>query len=72
MTEHGSAALVGAWRVVRAELAEVHDFRSIRWLGKYLVGDKTAVAISMYTEMPMRVIELDDWYGNADRLEDSA
>ena len=32
VTEHGSAALVGSWRVVRAELAEVHDFRSIGWL----------------------------------------
>ena len=29
VTEHGSAALVGAWRMVRAELAEVHNFRSI-------------------------------------------
>ena len=51
--------------------AEAGDHRAREWLGKYLVGDKPAMAISMYTETPTRVVELDDWYGNADRLEDS-
>ena len=61
------------WRAIveRAD-AEAGDHRAREWLGKYLVGDKPAMAISMYTETPTRVVELDDWYGNADRLEDSA
>ena len=63
------------WRRIvarAADDAEAGDHRAREWLGKYLVGDKAAVAISMHTETPMRVVELDDWYGNADRLEDSA
>ena len=63
------------WRRIvarAADDAEAGDHRTREWLGKYLVGDKAAVAISMHTETPMRVVELDDWYGNADRLEDSA
>ena len=46
------------------------DYRAREWFGKYLADDAPAVSVTLVTEPGFRILEHDDWYGNADRLEE--
>ena len=61
------------WRRIvarAADDAEAGDHRAREWFGKYLAGDAPAVSVTLVTEPGFRILEHDDWYGNADRLEE--
>jgi len=51
-------------------VAETSDHRVREWLGKYLVGDTLAISVTLATEPSFYILEHDDWYGNAVRLEE--
>ena len=53
----------------RRMVARAGDHRARQWLGQYLIADHKTTNVDVTAEKGIRMLEVDDWYGNRETLD---